>query len=333
MTVYSSMGEIMIRSMRRRRGGFTLIELLVVIAIIAILIGLLLPAVQKVREAAARIKCANNLKQLGLAAHNYNDTNGHLPGNVRPLASNTVRVRWTTFLLPYYEQDNVFKVYNQSVNWSAPLNRTAVALQLKVLQCPSATWPDRLDYNPDGDPAFNGFVATGDYSGIYGISQNLLAAGLVDDANPGILSKTENVRLIDVTDGLSNTIYLTESASKPYLYRAGKLAGIPPTTFVQGGGWCRPATDIPWLEGLTPDGTAIGGTVGINAANGFPKTVYPDPQYGTDGTGQIYGFHSGGVNAVFGDGSVHFIRQTIAIRTLAQLITRNGSEVIANQDY
>jgi prepilin-type processing-associated H-X9-DG protein len=201
------------------------------------------------------------------------------------------------------------------------------------MQCPSAAFPERLDYNPDGDPAFKGFVATGDYSGIYGVSQTLLATGLVDNANPGILSKTENVRLTDVTDGLSNTIHLTESAAKPYLYRAGKFAGSPPGVFVQGGGWCRPASDIPWLEGLTPDGTAIGGTAGINAANGLPKTIYPDPRYGTDGTGQIYSFHPGGVNALFGDGSVHFLKQTIDIRTLAQLITRSGGEVIANADY
>jgi prepilin-type N-terminal cleavage/methylation domain-containing protein/prepilin-type processing-associated H-X9-DG protein len=309
----------------RNRSGFTLIELLVVIAIIAILIGLLLPAVQKVREAANRVKCTNNLKQLGLAAHNYNDTNGNLPGNIRPVATGTVRIRWTTFLLPFYEQDNIYKTYSQAVNWSDPANRTAVAIILKVTQCPSSPNPQRLDDNPDTYSSWNPFVASGDYSGIYfsNSAENL----------PGILSKTDAVRLTDVTDGLSNTIYLTESAGKPNLYRGGRLvqsAGPGPNARVNGGGWCRPASDIAYPVGLASDGVSAG-TQGINATNGFLLgSAYPDPTFGTDGTGQIYGFHAGGVNALLGDGSVRFIRQSISLTTLQAAITRSGGEVIGN---
>ena len=315
-------------SQRNQRRGFTLIELLVVIAIIAILIGLLLPAVQKVREAANRAKCSNNLKQLGLAMHNYNDTYGYLPGNIRPAATGTIRVRWATFLLPYYEQDNISKIYNQNVNWTDPANYAAVSLRLKVLECPSAPKPERLDSNPE--TTWAGTVAISDYSGIYGIDPVLVQQGIAESGAPGILSKTEQVRLTDVTDGLSNTIHLTESAGKPDLYQAGRLIGTAPTVRVQGGGWCRPASDIPRLIGLNGNGTAAGNQ-GINAANGIQTTTYPDPQFGTDGTGQIYGFHSGGVNALLGDGSVRFIRQTIPLRTLAALITRSGGEVVSNE--
>src|SRR5476651_974066 len=102
-----------------RRNAFTLIELLVVIAIIAVLIGLLLPAVQKVREAAARMQCSNNLKQLGLGMHNHESTFGFFPSSVRPL---TTRVSWTVPLLPYLEQDNLRRNYDLTTNWDSAVN-------------------------------------------------------------------------------------------------------------------------------------------------------------------------------------------------------------------
>ena len=162
----------------------------------------------------------------------------------------------------------------------------------------------------------------------------LVAAGYGVLSGEGIVSKTQKVRFGDISDGLSNTIHLVESAGKPNLYRAGRLVSSPPgfTNGVQGGGWCRPASEIPAFAGSSADGTVFPGTTAINATNGQIVSTYPDPFYGTDGTGAVYGFHAGGVNALFGDGSVRFIRQAVDVRTFAALVTRNGGEVIAG-DY
>src|SRR3954447_326628 len=137
-----------------RRGGFTPIELLVVIAIIAVLIALLLPAVQAAREAARRSQCVNNLKQLGIALHNFHDVNSVLPSSDRPSGATTLpRIAGLTFMLPYMEQTNLYNAYNQSTNWSSPDNSTVVRSRINTLVCPSSPQNATLDGDPQLIPA------------------------------------------------------------------------------------------------------------------------------------------------------------------------------------
>jgi hypothetical protein len=196
---------------------------------------------------------------------------------------------------------------------------------LKVIECPSTPNVSRNDASPDNNWADERYAAS-DYAGIYFASfvNSTTAPGL-----PGILSKTDQVRLTDVTDGLSNTIHLTESAGKPDKYLNGRLVQkATGATRINGGGWCRPASDIVAPDGLTNTG-ALGGMQGINVTNGHLIAGYPDSRFNTDPTGQIYSFHFGGVNTLLGDGSVRFIRQTISLATLQALITRSGGETVS----
>jgi prepilin-type N-terminal cleavage/methylation domain-containing protein len=345
---------------RRIRTAFTLVELLVVIAIIGVLVALLLPAVQAAREAARRSSCTNNLRQLGLAMLNFNDTHNHLPVSNRPGGvSAAPRYSWATLMLPYFEEQNLFDLYDMSQNWDAPAavapfstpNAALVAKHLSVFECPSQPENDRLDGDSQWftqiypDWPSSQVAAPTDYSPICLVEQRLVSTGLVD-ASPdlnGMLLRNTVCTLKQVTDGTSHTIMLAECAGRPYVYQKTNKVGDLPDHRTNGGGWCRAASDFD-LDGASIDGSTFPGPCAVNCANGEDiysltggspgssgKFPYPSP-YGSNGTGETFAFHPGGANILLGDDSVQFVSESIDIRVFARMVTRKGMETVSETD-
>jgi len=292
-------------SVRRNMAAFTLIELLVVIAIIAILIGLLLPAVQKVREAAYRTQCANNLKQLGLALHNYHDANnGFPPATYTPTTG--VSHCWATLILPYIEQGNVYRQYNLSVTWSAAANDSGVIQnQFSQFLCPSAP-SNRVASNNRGIldyPAINELTRPNPYA-LNGVPPS-------DPTNIGVLG-TVSRRLTDITDGTSSTLLLAEDAGRNSCYEMGQLKG----SLGENGAWANPAGSIT-VSGFNPATGTTPGPVAVNGTN----------------SQNVYSFHTGGANGLLADGSVRFLKNSTTIDTLIALTTRAGGEIIPDTSY
>ncbi len=309
----------------KRRQAFTLVELLVVIAIIGILIALLLPAVQKVRESAARTQCQNNLKQLTLAYHEYEGINKAFPPSY--ITDQTKPVGWGIYLLTYLEQDQLFKLYNFDFPFFLDeppvgiLNQTVANTQLKVFQCPAT--PDRPDpysytFTFPGYPPFTWQASPSDYSPVQNVSQPLatfLGSSQSSGQLNGALQPDMGTRLAQVTDGTSNTILLAEIAGKNLLWQAGRYTGQPLSGFFGGeGGWGDATSGASALYGSSSDGTVFPGSCGINCSN----------DYG------FYSFHTNGANAAFVDGSVRFLNSNIDILTLAALVTAAGGDQPGN---
>jgi prepilin-type processing-associated H-X9-DG protein/prepilin-type N-terminal cleavage/methylation domain-containing protein len=351
----------------RLRSAFTLIELLVVIAIIAALVGLLLPAIQRVREAANRSSCANNLKQFGLAVRNYEVVRGSFPPGIvadprymngpNDLLAGGIYGA-TVPLLPFLEQDNLYRLFDTNVPWYFTTNFEADQTPIQIFYCPSNRVEGVLDMQSIGGfmHASMPNIALADYGLCKGTNAALCTQSQAPRRTRGVFDVNSHTRIIDITDGLSNTLAAGDAAGGNPRYGARRnwndtTPSINPNTgtpnFIDGGWAPGSVASIDLVNatgslyacglcvtaecgGFTPEYDEPLNNQLILAATQYKKTCdNSDTTIGNFDT--LSGFrslHPGGCNFLFCDGSVRFINQSISMITYKALSTMAGGEVV-----
>ena len=345
-----------------KRTGMALVELLVVLAVIAVLSALLLSAVQRVREAAARTQCRNNLKQIGLALHNHHDAKGGFPPGLTVTGTDNLEMGgFGGFipLLPFLEQDNWFRRWDPSRNWYDPPNADIVAVEVKVFYCPSNRSRGAIDTSflvPfAGRPLPN--VASCDYLLCKGANAALCEVTQVPSGGRGAFDVNTRTRLSDVTDGTSNTFAVGEGAGhnarfgiRHYYPDTAPAADLFPGQ--------SPLIDQSWSSGpmatraLHSIGLLGGSCLGVTAQRGghaepFDERMnHPlglaalDNNHGCTNSGTVPGTydtisgfrsaHPGGCNFLFCDGSARFVSEAVSPDTYRALSTMAGGEALGD---
>jgi prepilin-type N-terminal cleavage/methylation domain-containing protein/prepilin-type processing-associated H-X9-DG protein len=354
--------------LRKAQAAFTLIELLVVIAIIGILIALLLPAVQKVRAAAMRAKCQNNLKQIGLALHNFHDTDGRFPpGCARdqdPFGTSGTNgsgygSSWMAYILPFVEQDNLYRqlVFAGGSGWEQTVNGPVISdVIIDIYRCPASPLPMTCEDPMHAPAGFNNGkarnVMAANYVGIAGADVSALptetrvngganvnqaTGGNGGDVSAGgVLFPNAKVNISQILDGTSNTMVVSEQADFIITVDGSRQAW----TASSRNGWMMGAAST----GIPPHYLPGGNNRAFNITTirypiNFTKNDWPDPPGDCYDTGVCEDFggniplnstHGGGVNVLLADGSVRFLSETTPLTTLGMLATRDDGLVLPN---
>ncbi len=333
-------------SVHRRSNGFTLIELLVVIAIIAVLVGLLLPAVQKVREAASRMSCQNNLKQLALACHNYHDSNSHFPAEYMYLKTaawttpnNGLFVPWPVSVMPYIEQTAVYNGYLAMTSTAGYINTSTdptvnpLAAVIKTFICPSTLMPTLYNSKQDGT---GGYSSIGSYLGIIGYGQTAPAEynGAFGMTNLVPASNVSQGRKVaDFTDGTSTTLLFGEQpAHNDPLYTTVVSMGI--NAWPYNDQTCMSANAWYYHYASSVD-AYYGLPINYQVPSTTTNWIYPY-EFSRGGIGSN---HTGGANFAFADGSVHFLSNGVSTSMIGNctildaMATVSGGEVVPGNSF